>query len=59
MALKLLYGKAPNELSNLHATIINVETILEVLAITISPFMMYWFNQYSVIFNWYGGKRKV
>jgi hypothetical protein len=58
IALKLLYGDTPDELSHLHATIINVETILEVLAILTAPFITYWFNHYSILFNWYGGKIK-
>src|SRR3954462_15268017 len=56
MSLKFLYGDIPKELSDFHATIMNIDMILELLAILVAPAMMYFFLPYGFMFNWYGGQ---
>lgn len=56
LAFRCLYGHAADEdMSDLHAVVMNLETIMEVLSIIASPFLMFFFQSYAFAFSWYGG----
>jgi hypothetical protein len=55
IAFRVLYGDSPHELTLLHATVMNVEMVMELVGIITAPFLMLFFQPYNLMFNWFGG----
>lgn len=53
IALRFLYKQSPTQICSLYASLLNIQIILEIVAIIISPIIMLAFRDYTFIFSWY------
>jgi hypothetical protein len=53
---KFVYQRESEKITEAHAVQLNVEMILEQMSIITAPFMMFLFQDYTILFSWYNGK---